>query len=189
MLLGGDSHGVFEVRAWLWSRSIRSSSGWSTSSLRTGHGVKRDRAHLSGPTDDRHLGGTDLIRVPTRRESRSVRSARNPALLWNALLVEGVAAALLTRRDDDPRVHALRPALERRRPLDRTHDPVANGEVVLDDVELVTAPVRLVLGKITRSGLDTRSRPPASTITASDAAMPEFYGTRANRAPGISLVG
>jgi hypothetical protein len=31
----------------------------------------------------------------------------------------------------------------------------------------------LVLGKITRSGLDTRrSRLPASTITASDAAMP-----------------
>src|SRR4029453_10525561 len=38
---------------------------------------------------------------------------------------------------------------------------------------LVTAPERSVVGKITRSGLDTRkSRPPASTITASDAAMP-----------------
>jgi hypothetical protein len=38
---------------------------------------------------------------------------------------------------------------------------------------LVTAPERSVIGKITRSGLDTRkSRPPASTIIASDAAMP-----------------
>src|SRR4029453_10153451 len=37
---------------------------------------------------------------------------------------------------------------------------------------LVTAPERSVIGKITRSGLDTRkSRPPASTIIASDAAM------------------
>jgi hypothetical protein len=38
---------------------------------------------------------------------------------------------------------------------------------------LVTAPERSVIGKITRSGLDTRkSRPPAPTIMASDAAMP-----------------
>jgi hypothetical protein len=38
---------------------------------------------------------------------------------------------------------------------------------------LVTAPERSVIGNITRSGLDTRkSRPPASTITVSDAAMP-----------------
>src|SRR6266536_1340717 len=38
---------------------------------------------------------------------------------------------------------------------------------------LVTARERSVIGKITRSGLDTRkSRPPASTIAASDAAMP-----------------
>jgi hypothetical protein len=38
---------------------------------------------------------------------------------------------------------------------------------------LVTAPERSLIGKITRSGLDTRkSRPPASTIVASDAAMP-----------------
>src|ERR671919_2116049 len=38
---------------------------------------------------------------------------------------------------------------------------------------LVTALERSVIGKITRSGLDTRkSRPPASTIIASDAAMP-----------------
>ena len=38
---------------------------------------------------------------------------------------------------DDARVHALRPALERRRPpLERAHDAVLDGEVVLDDVEL-----------------------------------------------------
>jgi hypothetical protein len=34
-------------------------------------------------------------------------------------------------------MHALGPALERRRPpLERAHDAIANGEVVLDDVEL-----------------------------------------------------
>src|ERR1700716_3679455 len=37
----------------------------------------------------------------------------------------------------------------------------------------VTSPERSVGGKITRSGLDTRrSRPPASTIVASDSAIP-----------------
>ena len=36
-----------------------------------------------------------------------------------------------------PGMHALRPALERRRPpLERAHDAVLDGEVVLDDVEL-----------------------------------------------------
>ena len=49
---------------------------------------------------------------------------------------------------------------------------------------LVTAPERSVIGKITRSGLDTRkSRPPASTIVASDVAMSEFYVSDAERAP------
>src|SRR6266487_2941060 len=99
--------------------------------------VKRDRAHLRRPADDCHLRGTDLIRVTTRRELdpcglHVVRSAP-----WNPLLKEGVATALLARRDDDARVHALRPALERRRPpLERAHDAAPDGEVVLDDVEL-----------------------------------------------------
>src|SRR5215207_9434025 len=45
---------------------------------------------------------------------------------------------------------------------------------------LLTGADRSVAGKITRSGLLTRSsRPPASTIVASDAAITEFYGTAA----------
>ena len=52
---------------------------------------------------------------------------------------------------------------------ERAHDAVLDREVVLDDVELGDRAVRSVAGKITRSGLDTRSsRPPASTIVASD---------------------
>ena len=67
-----------------------------------------------------------------RAVSHVVRSAAR-----DALLEEGVAAALLARREDDARVHALRPALERRRPpRERAHDAVPDGEVVLDDVEL-----------------------------------------------------
>src|SRR2546430_4516825 len=99
--------------------------------------MKRDRAHLRGPADDGHLGGTDLIRVTTRREldPPGLHVVRRPT--WNALLEEGVAAALLTCREDDARVHPLRPALERRRPpLERPHDAVPDGEVVVDDVEL-----------------------------------------------------
>src|SRR5512133_3465498 len=47
---------------------------------------------------------------------------------------------------------------------------------------LVTAPERSLIGKITRSGLDTRKwRPPASTILASDTAMP---GVLRQRRPG-----
>ena len=55
---------------------------------------------------------------------------------------------------------------------------------------LVTAALRSVAGKITRSALDTRrSRPPASTVVASDAAMPGVlrHGHPA-RSPGGTLV-
>src|SRR4029453_6671678 len=49
---------------------------------------------------------------------------------------------------------------------------------------LVTAPERSVIGKITRSGLDTRkSRPPASTIIAPDAATPGVLRHRRPRTP------
>src|SRR5213078_3877405 len=99
--------------------------------------VKRDRAHLGRPGGDCDLRGTDLIGVTTRREldPRGLHVVRSSP--WDALLEEGVAAALLARREHDARVYALGPALERRRaPLERTQDAVANGEVVLDDVEL-----------------------------------------------------
>ncbi len=71
-------------------------------------------------------------------------------------------------------MHALGPALERRGAAGKgTHDPVADREVVLDDVELGHRAGRSVAGKITRSGLETRtSRAPASTVVAWLAAMP-----------------
>jgi len=99
--------------------------------------VERDRAHLGGPADDGHLRGTDLIRVAAGRELDpcGLDVVRSPA--WDALLEEGVAAAALAGRDDDARMHALRPPLERRRPpRERAHDAVPDGEVVPDDVEL-----------------------------------------------------
>jgi hypothetical protein len=75
--------------------------------------------------------------VAPRREldSRGLDVTRSAP--GDALLEEGVAATFLARRDDDARVHTLRPALERRRPaLERAHDATLDGEVVLDDVEL-----------------------------------------------------
>ena len=99
--------------------------------------VEGDRAHLRRPGDDRDLGGADLVGVAPRREldPRGLHVVRRA--LRDALLEEGVAAALLARRQDDVRMHALRPALERRRPpRERAHDAVLDGDVVLDDVEL-----------------------------------------------------
>jgi hypothetical protein len=99
--------------------------------------MERDRAHLGRPADDGDLRGTDLVRVATRREldPRRLHVVRSSAR--DALLEEGVATALLARREDDARMHALRPALERRRPpRERAHDAVLDGEVVVDDVEL-----------------------------------------------------
>ena len=99
--------------------------------------MKRDRAHLSRPPHDGHLRGADLVRVATRWELdlRGLHVVRGS--LRDALLKEGVAAALLARRDHDARMHALRPALERRGPVvERPHDAFLDGEVVLDHVEL-----------------------------------------------------
>src|SRR5215208_8023813 len=99
--------------------------------------VKRDRAHLRRPSHYGDLRGTDLIRVATRgeRDPRRLHVVGRPTR--NALLEEGVAATLLARREDDAGVHTLRPALERGRPpIERPHDPLLNGEVVVDDVEL-----------------------------------------------------
>ena len=55
----------------------------------------------------------------------------------DALLEEGVAAALLTGGQDDARVHALRPPLEGRGPFTKgAHDPRGDREVVLDHLQL-----------------------------------------------------
>jgi hypothetical protein len=100
-------------------------------------GVEGDRPHLRGPGDDRELGRADLVGVAAGGEVDPRGLHPVGRALGHPLLEEGVAAAFLPGRDDDARVDALRPALERRRPVgDRPHDPLADREVVLDEVEL-----------------------------------------------------
>src|SRR4051794_13580553 len=99
--------------------------------------VKGDRAHVGAPCDDRQLRRADLVGVAPRGEldARSLEVIRGA--LRNALLVEGVAAAPLARRQANARMNPLRPALERRGPVvERTHDALADGDVVLSYVEL-----------------------------------------------------
>jgi hypothetical protein len=99
--------------------------------------VKRDRAHLRGPAHHGELGRAHLIGVPAGGELDPRGLDVVGSALRDPLLVEGVAATLLPRRDDDAGMDALRPALERRRPApERPHDPVADRRVVLDDLEL-----------------------------------------------------
>src|SRR5256885_5423111 len=99
--LSGDAHGVGEVRAWLWvqvdAQLVRVVDVVAANRPR----VKRDRAHLGRPADDGHLRGTDLIRVPPRGElnPRGLHVVRSTTR--DALLKEGVPAALLARREHD----------------------------------------------------------------------------------------
>src|SRR5690242_3016716 len=100
-------------------------------------GVERDRAHLRAPAHHRDLGRADLVGVAAGRELDAGRLHVIRGALRDALLEEGVAHPALARGQDHPRVHALRPALERGGPgPERAHDAVLDGDVVLDDVEL-----------------------------------------------------
>ena len=100
-------------------------------------GVERDRPHLRRPADDRHLGRAHLVGVAAGGELDPRGLDVVGRALRHALLEERVAAALLAGREHDPRVHALGPALERRRPVrERAHDAVLDRQVVVDDVEL-----------------------------------------------------
>ena len=135
--LGGDAHGVGEVGAGLGVEVDAQLVGMVDVLVAHRPRMERDGAHLRRPADDGDLGRADLVGVPARRE----RDPRGLDVVGgsarDALLEEGVAAALLPRREHDARVHALGPPLERRRtPRERAHDPVLDGEVVLDDVEL-----------------------------------------------------
>ncbi len=99
--------------------------------------VEGDRPHLRGPADDGDLGRADLVGVAAGRELDPRRLEVVRRALRHALLEERVAAAPVARGDDHAGVHALRPALERRRPpRERAHDPVRDREVVADDIEL-----------------------------------------------------
>src|SRR3954452_16429776 len=99
--------------------------------------MEGDRPHVRAPRDDCQLGGADLIGVPARRELDPRGLEVVGRTLRDPLLVEGVAAAPLARRQPDPGVYALWPALERGRPpVESAHDAVADRDVVLRDVEL-----------------------------------------------------
>src|SRR3712207_2280508 len=99
--------------------------------------VEGDRAHLRAPCDDRDLGRADLVGVTPGGELDPrgldvVRCARH-----HTLLVEGVALLAVAGRELEPRVDALRPALERRGTVAKSaHDAVLDGQVVPHDVEL-----------------------------------------------------
>src|ERR671924_170532 len=59
--------------------------------------MKRDSSHLGRPSDDGHLRGTDLIRVTSggKLDPGGLHVVRSST--GDALLKEGVAAALLAR--------------------------------------------------------------------------------------------
>src|SRR6185437_11919297 len=95
------------------------------------------RPHLRAPANHRDLGRADLVGMPPGGELDARGLHVVGSSLGNTLLVEGVAAAALARGDDDAGVHALRPALERRRPpLERAQDSLRHRQVVLDDLQL-----------------------------------------------------
>jgi hypothetical protein len=135
--LAGHAHGVGEVRPRLRVEVQAQLVGVVDVAAANRPRVERQRPHLRRPGDDGDLRGADLIRVAARREHDPRRldvvgsSARDP------LLEEGVATALLARREHDARVHPLGPALEGGGPpVQRPHDAPLDGEVVHDDVEL-----------------------------------------------------
>src|SRR5947208_13951724 len=100
-------------------------------------GMKGDRPHLRRPADHRDLCRADLVRVAAGGELDARRLDVVRSAAGDALLEERIPAALLSGREDDALVHALRPALERRwPPAERSHDAFTDCEVVVDDVEL-----------------------------------------------------
>jgi hypothetical protein len=144
--LGRDPHGVCEVRPGLRVQVEPQLVRVIDVLAAHGPGMKGDRAHLGRPAHYGHLGGADLVRVPAggeldaRRLQVVRRATRDP------LLKERVAAALLARGEDDARVHALGPALERGGPaVEGAHDAVLDRQVVPHDVELRDRPGALRL--------------------------------------------
>ena len=96
--LRGDEHGVGEVGARLRVEIEPQLVRMVDVLAAYGPRMKRDRAHLRRPADDRDLRRTDLIGMPTRRELDLAPSGRSPAPPAGSLLEEGIAAPLLPRR-------------------------------------------------------------------------------------------
>ncbi len=91
-------------------------------------GVKVDHGEVRGPHDLRHLGDAKLVGVAAGRERHPGRLDPLGTLLGNALLVDLLAL--------DP----VGKAAELRRPLAQgTHDALADGEVVADEIPLRVA--------------------------------------------------
>jgi hypothetical protein len=88
-------------------------------------GMEVDRAETRGPGHVRDLGHAELVRVPAGRKSDPRDLDPVGPLLGHPLLVDGLALG------------AAGMALELRRTLvQRAHDSLADGDVVLDVVEL-----------------------------------------------------
>ena len=87
--------------------------------------VEVDHGEVRGPDDLRELGHAELVGVPPRGEGDAGGLDPVGPLLGHALLVDLLAL--------DP----VREAAELRRPLvQRAHDPLADREVVVDEVAL-----------------------------------------------------
>src|ERR671934_259690 len=99
--LGGDAHRVGVVGAGLGVEVDPQLVGMVDVGASNRPRMKGDRAHLRRPADHRDLGGADLVGVAPGGEldPRGLDVIGSPAR--DPLLKEGVAAALLARRDDD----------------------------------------------------------------------------------------
>ena len=96
-----------------------------------GPGMEVDDGEVRRPGDLRDLGHAELVGVPPGRERDARRLDPLGPLLGHALLVDHLA------------LDAVREAAQLRRPLvERAHDPLADREVVLDEVALRLLPRR-----------------------------------------------
>ena len=131
------SHGVAEVGTGLWIEVEPQLVRMVDVVVADGPRVERDRVHLGRPGDDRDLGRTHLVRGAPRGEPDARRLDVLRRALWDPLLKERVSPALLPGREHHALMHALRPALEGRRPsVQRPHDPGLHRDVVLNHVQL-----------------------------------------------------
>ena len=115
------------------SRSMRSSSGRSGSRPARRPRVKVDGSQARGPRHRPHLGDAKLIRHGARSGNRPGRSRSTAARLRHPLLVDRLALG------------AARVSLQRAGALvERPDDALSHLHVVVDKVDLATAPIRQI---------------------------------------------